>query len=410
MKSGNEVDFQSAEGDSSAEQTVTHLVQQAAAMPASDLFFQSNEDDVIVSVRHLGVMRELTRLSPLTGRRVMNYIKTMANLDLTERRHPQDGRWIYEGRDGAKLDLRINTLPTLHGEDFALRLLSRDDTLNQLDRLGLLRSQRNDVTAMLDSPSGLILVTGPTGAGKTTTLYSCIHRLNDGKRKINTIEDPVEYEVEGVRQSAVSLATDIDFPELLRSVLRQSPDVIMIGEIRDSITAQTAIRAANSGLLVLATLHAGVTSTAIQSMFAFDVKPHFLAFCLRGIITQRLVRVLCERCRVAIDISDAPLVFEEVKSWLGSGEGARIYSPKGCPECHHTGYRDRSGVFEVMTIGQNIRQMVSDVRPAADIHRAAIDAGMLEFRRVGLVKVAEGVTTTEEILRVLPVEQLGLEG
>ena len=304
------------------------------------------------------------------------------------------------------MDLRINAIPTLYGEDMAIRLLDREQRLLRLDILGLGRQDLSKLRSMLASPGGLILVTGPTGSGKTTTLYACVQYLNDGTRKINTIEDPVEYALEGVRQSQVNPRMDLDFPELLRSVLRQAPDVIMVGEIRDPITAETAVRAANSGHLVFATLHAPTAPGAVDSMLAMGVHPHFLASSLLGILAQRLVRTLCPKCKLGVDISESPLTFEEVRKWIEPAQGQAIYAAHGCPECRQEGFTGRTGIFEVLRVSKEVRRLVAERRTVREIREQAIKEGMLDVRRAALLKVAEGVTSTEEMMRVIPAEQL----
>jgi type II secretory ATPase GspE/PulE/Tfp pilus assembly ATPase PilB-like protein len=233
-----------------------------------------------------------------------------------------------------------------------------------------------------------------------------LHYLNDGTRKINTIEDPIEYAMYGVRQSAINPNFHLDFPELLRSILRQSPDVIMVGEIRDPVTAETAVRAANSGQLVLATLHAPIAAGAIDSMLALGVHPHFLGTGLLGILTQRLVRTLCPECRVAVDISESPHTFDDVKRWLPPDQDHAIYAAPGCEHCHQDGYTDRTGVFEVLRASREIRRLVAEGRTAREIRATAIAEGMLDMRRSALLKVAQGITSTEEILRVIPTEHV----
>jgi type II secretory ATPase GspE/PulE/Tfp pilus assembly ATPase PilB-like protein len=404
------VDFQPVEPvDMSVREAVESLIDRAAEMHASDLFLTSDEHVVGIAVRHLGIVMPLGEVHLAEGRRYMNYIKSAAGMDHAERRRPQDGRWIYRGAGGREIDLRVSIVPTLHGEDFCLRLLDRHLQLRSLAALGLLRHQQDELLAMLNAPSGLILVTGPAGSGKTTTLYACLNYLNTGSRKINTIEDPIEYAIPGVRQSQVNLHIDLDFPDLLQGVLRQSPDVIMLGEIRDPLTARTAIRAANSGHLVLATLHSPIAATAVQTMLALESLPHFLASSLRGVVSQRLVRTLCPACKTKLDISESPQTFAEVKAWLEPGQGNAIYSAAGCQQCLQTGYVNRTGVFEVLVINRELRSMIAQGRSAVELERQAIDQGMLEFRRVGLVKVAQGVTSTEEVLRVVPAEYLGIE-
>jgi type II secretory ATPase GspE/PulE/Tfp pilus assembly ATPase PilB-like protein len=343
------------------------------------------------------------------GRRCMAHIKAAAGMDVAEKRRPLDGRWIRRRNGESTIDLRISTMPTLWGEDFTLRLLVRGSQLLSLEQLGLLRRDFNELFALLNSPSGMILVTGPTGSGKTTTLYACLTYLNNGERKINTIEDPIEYAVEGVRQSQINPRLDVDFPDLLRGALRQAPDVIMVGEIRDPITAETAVRAANSGHLVLATLHAPVAAGAIQSMLSLGVHPHFLSSSLRGVIAQRLIRTLCPACKMTLDLSEAPHTFDEVRQWLEPGQGRQLYAPNGCAECHRSGYAGRTGVFEVLTVKRELRKVIYEGQTTQAIRQKAIADGMIEFKQSALLKVARGETTAEEVLRAVPTEYLGLD-
>jgi type II secretory ATPase GspE/PulE/Tfp pilus assembly ATPase PilB-like protein len=385
------------------------LLQEASELVVSDLFFATEEKDVTVTVRHLGIVKGMARLSVDEGTRLIRHVKAQAGMDIAERRRPLDGRWLFVREDGKKVDLRINSVPTLHGEDLSIRLLDRETHLYSIESLGMMQFQFNDLLAMLSSPSGLILVTGPTGAGKTTTLYACIQHLNDGKRKINTIEDPIEYALEGVRQSQVNPILNVDFPDLLRAILRQSPDVIMIGEIRDRLTAETAVRAANSGHLVFATLHAPVASRAIQSMLSLGAHPHFLSTSLLGVLSQRLVRTLCPKCKVKIDLSDSPETFLEVDRWLGPGEGGAMYGPGKCDECRHEGYAGRTAVFEVLKPSRQIRRMIAEGRSGSEIENRAVEEGMVEFRRAALVTVAKGSTSIEEVFRAIPTEHLGLD-
>ena len=372
------------------------------------LFLASTETGIEISVRHLGIVRRLTHISRDDGKRWLSHIKVLADIAIDNRRRPAEGRWLRERADGHKLDLRVNTIPTLHGEDFAIRLLERNSMLQHVDGLGIATHVLPTLIAMLHSPGGLILVTGPTASGKTTTLYAGLHYLNDGSRKINTIEDPIEYAVEGIRQSQVNPQLEVDFPELLRSVLRQSPDVIMIGEIRDIVTAQTAVRAANSGHLVLATLHAPTAAGAVQSMLNLGVQPHFFASSFRGVIAQRLVRTLCPKCRVGLDLSEAPMTFDDVRPWLGQYDGRQLFTATGCDQCGKSGYAGRTGVFEVLNVTPTIRRLVNAHAPSKELEQLAVGEGMFEFRRAGLLKVAQGQTNTEEIVRVVPAEYLGL--
>ena len=384
------------------------IVEQAAEMRASDLFLMSEESALTVAVRRLGRLERCASVPREQGRQLISYLKAQAGIDIAERRRPQEGRWLFE-RAGGHIDLRINIIPTLHGEDLSARLLDRKFGLRKLDDLGLARGDYTKLTSLLSSPSGLIVVTGPTGTGKTTTLYACLQFLQNGSRKINTLEDPIEYQLTGVRQSQVNAKLGVDFADMLRHVLRQAPDVIMIGEIRDEETANTAVRAANSGHLVLATMHAPIAAGAVQSLRALGAHPFFLSSSLLGIVAQRLVRVLCPSCRVAYDISESPDTFAEIQDLLEPGLGSFIYGPSGCERCRHQGYSGQAGVFEIMTFNRDLRQMVLSGRPTEDIQKQAIEQGMVEFRRAAMLKVAQGATSTEEVLRELPTEYLGLD-
>jgi len=393
----------------SVERGTARLIEHAAQMGASDLFFVANEGHMAVQVRHLGMMRLISTLTLEEGRKYLSHIRASAHMDITERRRPADGRWIFRPESGEDIDLRINTMPTLHGEDVALRLIRRDTGLLSLDNLGMTAQQLQNYGSMLESPSGLILVCGPTGSGKTTTLYASLAKLNDGRRKIHTIEDPIEHAIDGLRQSQVNPAVDVGFSELLRSVLRQAPDVIMLGEIRDPQTAQIAVHAANAGVMVLATVHAPSAAGAIQSMRALGVNSHFLATAFRGAIAQRLVRTLCPDCSISFDLTEAPHTFDDVRPWLEPGKGNRLFASQGCPACAMTGYAARTGVFEVMCASRAIRNLISDSRPTREVRAKAIEEKMLEFRQAALLKVARGQTSTEEVFRVIPTEHLMLD-
>jgi type II secretory ATPase GspE/PulE/Tfp pilus assembly ATPase PilB-like protein len=384
------------------------LLRRAQSRAASDLFLYSNENSVVVAMRALGQIDMLSVVSRDQGRHLINYFKAQAGLDIAERRRPQEGRWLFQ--DGAsRCDLRLNVVPTLFGEDVAVRILDRRLGVRPLVDLGLSQGDLALLTSLLASPSGLILVTGPTGSGKTTTLYACLQHLNRGTLKINTIEDPIEYAIAGVRQSQVNVKLGVDFPDLLRNILRQAPDVIMIGEIRDEDTAATAIRAANSGQLVLATLHAPRAAGAIQSLRALGGRPYFLSSGLLGVVAQRLVRTLCPNCRVAYDIRESPETFAEIRSLLEPGLGDFIHGPGSCEQCGGRGYNGRTGVFELMTFNRELRRMIFEQCSAPEIERVAIAHGMVEFQRASLLKVAQGITSLEEVVRELPAEYLGLE-
>ncbi len=306
--------------------TVHHLIDYAVQIGASDVFFNCNDSEVEVSARHLGVVRQIAILPLEVGFRCMGFIRAAAGMRFHEKREPQDGRWLRRMPNGRVLDMRLNTMPTIYGESFAIRLLERNTPTDQAGKSGLRRPAVGHAAEHVAKPSGMILVTGPTGAGKTTTLYACLEYLNDGRRKIHSIEDPVEYTLPGMRQSQVDEVNGPDYPQILRSVLRQGPDVIMIGEVRDKIAAETAIRAANSGQLVFATLHAPVAAAAVQSLLGLGIPPYFVCTSLLGVIGQRLVRTLDPKTRTTVDLSDAPRTFEEIRQWLEPEDGQIIYA------------------------------------------------------------------------------------
>lgn len=404
--------------DLSVDQAVDKVIEQAVKMRASDLMLLAHEDYYSITVRHLGMIKPLSIVGADVGKRFSQHIKAAAGMDVAEHRHPHDGRWLYdelpdevvgqpEGDEAdvdSAVDLRISTVPTLYGEDMVIRLLSRSLGLFDLAQIGLTQKELGEVKLMLDSPGGLVLCCGPTGSGKTATLYAALKYLHDGTKKINTIEDPVEFAIDGLRQSQIRQKIGIHFAELLKGVLRQSPDIIMIGEIRDHETATTAVHAANSGHLVLSTIHAPVAAAAIESMRSLGVNNHFLATALRGVLSQRLVRTLDPDHRAEFDISHAPQVFEPIQHLLGEGEGQRFYAPKPSPG--HSGYIGRTGVFEVMTMTNTLREMVSHGVDTSKLRAQAQQDGMLDFKSNALMKVAKGITSIEEVFRVIPAEYL----
>jgi type II secretory ATPase GspE/PulE/Tfp pilus assembly ATPase PilB-like protein len=396
-----------------AEEAMDRLVARAAAMGASDLFVNAYDDRYVVEVRHLGVVRQIATLTRDQGKRAIAYVKNNAGMTGGDVRQPDEGRWIWspegEATPGIEgVDLRVSVIPTLYGEDAAFRLFSRDAHLHDLNNLGMFEKQLSKYRRMINNPGGIVLITGPTGSGKTATLYATLMSLNDGSRKINTIEDPVEFSVEGLRQSGVNADINLDFADLLRAVLRQNPDIIMVGEIRDQKTAQVAVRAANSGILVLATLHAQSTAGAIQSMRAFDIPDHFIAGGLRGVVAQRLVRTLDPQTRREMDLGTE--AFEDIKDLLGPDEGKTLYAPVPAESNHMSGYIGRSGVFEIMEVTPSLRTLIASNARPAELRQQAIKDGMLEFRKAALLKVARGQTSTEEVFRTIPGEELLIDG
>jgi len=390
------------------EDAVGKLMEYALQLPASDLFITAGETECQVLVRSLGVLRSVTSIPTEVAKKWIAHLKVAATMDVGERRRPLDGRWVYHrpGPEKTAVDVRLSTIPTLHGEDLSMRLLDLSTAQYSLSGMGMTSAQNDELITAAANPGGLILVTGPTGSGKTATLYGLLRHLNDGMKKINTIEDPIEYSVPGIRQSQVNPLIKLNFSILLRAVLRQAPDVIMIGEIRDEETAMTAVAAANTGHLVLATIHAGAAALAPQALTGLGVTPQALAYCLRCVVSQRLARTLCPACKRAFPVDDMPSLFDDVAKYLAPGEGKALYAPVGCEACGHTGYAGRTGIFEIMPVRGAIRHAIVSGAPPRQVREAATEAGMLQFRQAALLKVAAGITSTEELFRVLPAENL----
>ena len=380
--------------DTDAADYFNHILTEALRLSASDLFLTFWEDSVEVSFRVMGFIRSLGNVSRELGARLMSHIKATADMDVTRSLTPQDGRTYIRLQDGRGIDLRLSTVPTLYGEDLAMRLLDRRRLLN-LEEVGFHPTNFRRLHSIINRPSGLVLVTGPTGTGKTTTLYAILKHLNDGTRKIHTLEDPIEFTLEGVHQSQVNPRRGVDFPNLLRAVLRQSPDIIMVGEVRDSVTADILIRAANSGQLVFATAHARTTVEACEAMLVLGVQPPFLASGLLGVVTQRLIRKLCPHCKTTLKPGDDSF---DVRP----ANGEQIYIPVGCLECNNTGYVGRTAVGEVLRVTREIERMIRSGESMHQIHKRAVEEGMINLRADAQQKLDAGITSPDEILRAIP--------
>jgi len=364
---------------------VDGLIDRAAREGASDIHIEPFRDRTIVRMRIDGVLSEVERIDPALRDAVAGRIKVMARLDVAERRLPQDGRCTATIR-GRPLDIRVATTPTLFGESIVLRLLDRGGSQLDLQDLGLAPSVLSGLDHVLSGGSGLLLVTGPTGSGKTTTLYAALSRLNDGKRKILTAEDPVEYDLPGVNQIQVNPQIGLDFARILRSLLRQDPDVIMVGEIRDGETARIAVQAALTGHLVLATVHTASAAGAVARLLDMGVEPFLLASVLRGALSQRLVRRLCQECKT-----------ESPKPEGVEGPARTWWRPVGCPACRGTGYRGRRPLTEYLGIDEAVREKIAVRADSTRIAAAAKAAGMVDLAGDGWAKLAAGETTLEEI-------------
>ena len=330
---------------------------------------------------------------------LVSRIKILAGLNIAERRLPQDGA-AHLRVSRSDVDIRVATMPTQHGELAAIRLLAKDRGVLEIPKLGFSTTDQEKLRRLLQLPHGIVVVTGPTGSGKTTTLATMLTALNDTTRKILTIEDPVEYEIRGINQSQVKPEIGLTFAAALRAFVRQDPDVIMVGEVRDQETAHIAIHAALTGHLVLTTLHTESAAAAIPRLVDLGVEAFFLQSTLRAVIAQRLVRILCERCKVQRQLTDAALETDPRHLLLGLNAGDCVSEPVGCERCGGTGFRGRTGLFEVLEVNDEVRGLVGKRSDAGTIAAAARSAGMTTMFEQGVLKCRAGITSAGEVLRV----------
>src|SRR5881398_3644184 len=373
---------------------VNLLINRAVEQRSSDIHIEPFENELKVRYRIDGVLHDVETPARRLQAAIVSRIKIMAKLNIAERRLPQDGR-IKLRLMGKEVDLRVSTLPTLYGESVVLRILDRSSIVVNLDSLGFPEDTLNQFNRLITKPYGMILVTGPTGSGKTTTLYGALDKINSPDKKIITIEDPVEYQLFGVNQIHVKPQIGLTFANGLRSIVRQDPDVIMVGEIRDFETAEIAIQAALTGHLVFSTLHTNDASGAVSRLLEMGVEDYLLASSLLGVLAQRLVRKVCEKCRRSAEIT--PTVQRELG---GDGTPAQIYEGTGCEACAQTGYRGRSGIFEILLVNDVIRPLILKRSSADIIKDASVQQGMRTLREDGWQKVRTGVTTVAEVVRV----------
>jgi len=381
---------------------VDSIVQGAISGNASDIHVEPQERDVRVRYRVDGVLYEMMDIPKRLQPAVISRIKIMAGMNIAERRVPQDGR-ISVGTNGHTYDLRVSTLLTVFGEKLVMRILDKSSVLLQLEDLGFLPEQQTLVENLITKPYGMLLSTGPTGSGKTTTLYTALNRVNTGDNNIVTIEDPVEYQLAGINQSQVNMAASITFARGLRAILRQDPDVIMVGEIRDRETAEIAVQSALTGHLVFSSLHTNDAASALPRLLDMGVEPFLIASSVIGVIAQRLVRVVCRNCKVSYQPEER--VLEELGVSEEDRPHARFVRGTGCPVCSNRGYRGRTGVFEVLRMSDSTKRMVLDKRSTLEIRDRAVADGMLLMQQTGLRKVLDGTTTPEEVMRVIYVEE-----
>ena len=376
-------DLLDTQDDAPVIRMINALFTQAARDGASDIHLEAFESHSVVRYRVDGTLRDVVSPRRALHHALISRIKIMANLDIAEKRLPQDGR-IALRVGGRPIDVRVSTLPTGHGERAVLRLLDKEAGRLQLEKLGMSPAVLTQLDSLIRQPHGIVLVTGPTGSGKTTTLYAALSRLDASTTNILTVEDPIEYDLPGISQTQVNAKIDMTFALALRAILRQDPDVIMIGEIRDLETAQIAVQASLTGHLVLATLHTNDATSAVTRLVDMGVEPFLLASSLLGVLAQRLVRQLCHECRRPDTLPD----------------GRVVYRPVGCPACNHTGYSGRSGIHELFTVDEDVRRLIHEGRDEQALRAQALRGGMRTLRDDGQRWVEAGATSPEEILRV----------
>jgi general secretion pathway protein E len=378
---------------------VSLLITNALEMRASDIHIEPFENRLIVRYRIDGVLHEVESPPRRLSAAVISRIKIMANLDIAERRLPQDGR-IRLRVQGKDIDLRISTVPTMHGESLVMRILDKGGVALDFKRLGFEEGTLKVFLDVLLEPHGILLVTGPTGSGKTTTLYTALDRLNKPDVKILTVEDPVEYQMPGINQIQVKPQIDLTFANALRSIVRQDPDVIMIGEIRDLETAQIAVQSALTGHLVLSTVHTNDAPSTVNRLLDMGVEDYLLTSTVIGILAQRLVRTLCANCKEAY--AALPELVEEMglRKFATNGDEIKLYHAKGCGECAHTGYIGRISIMEMLPMTDALRSLIMRHATSTDLRAEAIKGGMVSMYEDGVRKAVAGVTTFEEVLRV----------
>jgi len=374
---------------------VNLLVENAISAEASDIHIEPFEDSLRLRYRIDGILFDQESPPRRLRDAVTSRIKLMAEMNIAERRLPQDGR-IRVSLHGRRVDIRASTIPTVHGESIVLRLLDRGSVFHPLEHLGFPPDALQKFEALIQRPHGIILVTGPTGSGKTTTLYAALDKINSPDRKIITVEDPVEYQLKGVNQIPVKAKIGLTFATGLRHIVRQDPDVILIGEIRDLETVDIAIQASLTGHLVFSTLHTNDAPGAIPRLQDMGAEPYLIASVLEAVLAQRLVRRICAACRTL----DTPGEADIQALGVAPPPGVQIFKGKGCEECRGTGYRGRSGIYELFVITEDVRSLILRRASSRDIRRAAIDGGMRTLRQDGWAKACQGLTTVEEVLRV----------
>ncbi len=374
---------------------VNLLINRAVEKGSSDIHIEPFEKEVKVRFRIDGVLHDIETLPKSALPAIISRIKIMAKLDIAEKRLPQDGR-IQLKVEGKNIDLRVSTLPTLFGEEVVMRILDRSSIMLELEDLGFPEDVLNKFKELIRSSYGMVLVTGPTGSGKTTTLYASLNTINTPDKKIITIEDPVEYQLHGINQIQVNTQIGLTFARGLRTIVRQDPDIVMVGEIRDIETAEIAVQAALTGHLVFSTLHTNDAPSAITRLIEMGVEDYLVASSVIGILAQRLVRLICPNCIEEVSVPrSVKKLFERYHV-----ESPKMFRGKGCDVCDFTGYKGRKGIFELLIVDDDIREMISQNTDSETIKKKAIEKGMIPLIQDGLIKVSNGITTVEEVLRV----------
>lgn len=379
---------------------VTQLLEYAIKTRASDIHVEPEENQTRVRYRIDGILHEKVILPKKVHDAVVSRIKILSALKIDERRLPQDGRFTFEFA-GNEVDLRVSTLPTVHGEKVVLRLLPKSAKAPSMQDLGLRGSSLKNLEIEILRPHGIILICGPTGSGKTTTLYSLLSKISTTRVNVLTIEDPVEYQIPGANQVQANPQIGLTFASALRSFLRQDPNIMLVGEIRDTETAELAIQAALTGHQVFSTLHTNSASGALPRLLDMGAEPFLLASAINGIVGQRILRKICSFCKT--DFNPPPEVIDNIKNTLGNflpNRPLKLYKGKGCNECGHTGYLGRTGIYEVLRVTDKIMKLILERASTQAIEKEAISEGMITLKQDGYLKVLDGITTFEEVLRV----------
>ncbi len=376
---------------------VNHIISQAVKAGASDIHIEPFQDILQVRYRIDGLLYEMLCPPKAIQSSLISRIKVMAGMNIAEKRLPQDGR--AQVRIGnIEIDIRISTVPTSYGERLVMRLLNKSGYFLDLSEFGLSRADFSLINSIITQNNGMVLVTGPTGSGKTTTLYAVLSKINSSDKNIITIEDPIEYNLKGIGQIQVNTKTGVTFAKGLRSIVRQDPDVVLVGEIRDGETARIAIQSALTGHLVFSTLHTNDSAGAVTRLVDLGIEPYLITSSVNAVIAQRLVRVLCRKCRQEYRIKPSHL-----HSLNGAGSeytGMTAFRPKGCPECFNTGYSGRQAIFEIMTINETLKSLILETSDSNLIRKAAVSQGMKTLRQDGMLKIKQGITSIDEVLRV----------